>query len=107
MGWLLCRLRSGQERLPLPVDVGEAMVGWLRKGRPHCECTKVFTRVRAPHRGLTSGGVSAIVRAACARPGLPEVNAHRLRHTAATEMLRAGARLAEAGQDIARGHAED
>jgi site-specific recombinase XerD len=87
-----------QERLPLPVDVGEAMVGWLRKSRPHCECTKVFTRVRAPHRGLTSGGVSAIVRAACARAGLPEVNAHRLRHTAATEMLRAGAGLAEVGQ---------
>lgn len=87
-----------QERLPLPVDVGEAMVGWLRKGRPPCEGTTVFTRVRAPHRGLTSGGVSAIVRAACARAGLPEVNAHRLRHTAATEMLRAGAGLAEVGQ---------
>jgi integrase/recombinase XerD len=87
-----------QERLPLPVDVGEGMVGWLRKGRPHCESTQVFTRVRAPHRGLTSGGVSAIVRAACARAGLPEVNAHRLRHTAATEMLRAGAGLAEVGQ---------
>ena len=87
-----------QERLPLPVDVGEAMVGWLRKGRPHGECTKVFTRVRAPHRGLTSGGVSAIVRAACLRAGLPEVNAHRLRHTAATKMLRAGAGLAEVGQ---------
>jgi len=42
--------------------------------------------------------VSAIVRAACARTGLPEVNAHRLRHTAATEMLRAGASLMEVGQ---------
>ena len=87
-----------QERLPLPVDVGDALVGWLRRGRPYCECTKVFTRVRAPHRGLTTGGVSAIVRAACVRAGLPEVNAHRLRHTAATEMLRAGAGLAEIGQ---------
>lgn len=86
------------ERLPLPVDVGDALVGWLRRGRPRCECTNVFTRVRAPHRGLTSGGVSAIVRAACIRAGMPEVNAHRLRHTAATEMLRAGAGLAEVGQ---------
>jgi integrase/recombinase XerD len=86
------------ERLPLPVDVGEALVGWLRRGRPRCECAKVITRVRAPHRGLTSGGVSAIVRAACVRADLPEVNAHRLRHTAATEMLRAGASLAEVGQ---------
>jgi integrase/recombinase XerD len=87
-----------EERLPLPADVGDALVGWLRRGRPGCESTKVFTRVRAPHRRLTSGGVSAIVRAACTRAGLPEVNAHRLRHTAATEMLRAGAGLAEVGQ---------
>ena len=87
-----------QERLPLPTDVGEALAGWLRRGRPRCESTTVFTRVRAPHRPLTSGGVSAIVRAACGRAGLPELNAHRLRHTAATEMLRAGASLTEVGQ---------
>jgi len=87
-----------QERLPLPVDVGDAIVGWLDRGRPRCECSKVFTRVRAPHGGLTAGGVSAIVRAACARAGLPEADAHRLRHTAATQMLRAGAGLAEVGQ---------
>lgn len=87
-----------QERLPLPVDVGEAVAGWLRRGRPRCDCTKVITRVRAPHRGLSTAGVSAIVRAACDRAGLPALNAHRLRHTAATEMLRAGASLTEVGQ---------
>ena len=87
-----------EERLPLPVDVGEALAGWVRRGRPRCGCTAVFTRVRAPHRRLTSGGVSHIVRAACARAGLPAVHAHRLRHTAATEMLRAGASLPEVGQ---------
>lgn len=86
------------ERLPLPVDVGEALAGWLRRGRPRCEATTVFTRVRAPHHQLTTGGVSAIVRAACVRAGLPTVNAHRLRHTAAADMLRAGASLTEVGQ---------
>lgn len=87
-----------EERMPLPVDVGDALVGWLRRGRPDCEYANLITRVRAPHRGLTSGGVSAIVRAACVRAGLAEVTAHRLRHTAATEMLRAGAGLVEVGQ---------
>jgi integrase/recombinase XerD len=87
-----------EEQLPLPVDVGDALVGWLHRGRPRCESSKVITTVRAPQRGLTSGGVSAIVRAACARAGLPEVGAHRLRHSAATQMLRAGAGLAEVGQ---------
>jgi site-specific recombinase XerD len=42
--------------------------------------------------------VAWVVRAACDRAGLPRVGAHRLRHTAATEMLRAGASLAEIGQ---------
>jgi len=87
-----------EERLPLPADVGEALAWWLRRGRPRCQCATVFTRVRAPHRPLTSGGVSAIVRAACGRAGLPELNAHRLRHTAATELLRAGASLGDVGQ---------
>jgi integrase len=86
------------ERLPLPADVGEALAGWLQRGRPRCESTAVFTRLRAPHWPLTSGGVSNIVRAACLRAGLPPMHAHRLRHTAATEMLRAGASLPEVGQ---------
>ena len=87
-----------EERLPLPADVGEAIAGWLQRGRPRCTAREVFTRVRAPHQRLTPGGVSAIVRAACVRAGVAEVNAHRLRHTAATEMLRAGAGLDEIGQ---------
>ena len=35
---------------------------------------------------------------ACQRAGLPRLGAHRLRHTLATDMLRAGAPLAEVGQ---------
>jgi integrase/recombinase XerD len=58
----------------------------------------VFTRVRAPLQGLSPGGVSAIVQHACKRAGVPVVGAHRLRHTAATEMLRAGGSLEEVGQ---------
>ena len=87
-----------QERLPLPVDVGEALAGWLVHGRPRCECVFVFTRVRAPLDRLSPGGVSAIVQRACRRAGLTVVGAHRLRHTAATEMLRAGGSLTEVGQ---------
>lgn len=87
-----------EDRLPLPVDVGEAIVGWLRRGRPQCADRSLFTRVRAPQQRLSSGGVSAIVRRACERAGLPLAGAHRLRHTAATGMLRAGGSLAEVGQ---------
>lgn len=87
------------ERLPLPADVGEAIVTYLRGGRPASAIGRaVFIRVKAPHRGLTSGGVSQVVGEAARRAGLGLLHAHRLRHTAATEMLRAGGSLAEIGQ---------
>lgn len=89
---------SRQEQLPLPVDVGEALADWLRNGRPRCEHQLVFTRVRAPHTGLSTTGIAAIVHAACKRAGLPKTGPHRLRHTAATQMLRAGASLSDVGQ---------
>ena len=89
---------SRQERLPLPADVGEALAGWLRRGRPRCESAFVFVRMRAPHDGLSPTAVTGIVRRACERAGLPVVGAHRLRHTAATEMLRAGVSLSDVGQ---------
>jgi integrase/recombinase XerD len=89
---------SRQERLPLPADVGEALAGWLARGRPRCGSVFVFTRLRAPHGGLSAGAVSQIVRRACQRAVLPVIGAHRLRHTAATEMLRAGGSLTEVGQ---------
>ena len=88
------------ERLPLPADAGEAVADYLRDGRPEAfEGTRrVFLRIPAPHRGLTTGGVTMAVLAAAQRAGLGTVHAHRLRHTAATGMLRAGASLPEVGQ---------
>jgi integrase/recombinase XerD len=87
------------ERLPLPRDVGEAIVAYLRHGRPDTALDRaVFVRVKAPHRGLTTGGVTQVVVSAGRRAGLGQIHAHRLRHTAATEMLRAGAPLSEIGQ---------
>ncbi|SRR6266568_2545359 len=86
------------ERLPLPVDVGRAVAAYLRRGRPAAQSRSLFVRLPAPHRALTSGGVTAIVVRAAHKAGLPPMAAHRLRHTAATEMLRAGAPLSEIGQ---------
>ncbi len=87
------------ERLPLPVDVGEAIVAYLRDGRPATALDRsLIVRVRAPHHGLTTGGITQIVFAAAARAGLGPLHSHRLRHTAATQMLRAGASLEEVGQ---------
>jgi integrase/recombinase XerD len=86
------------DQLPLPVDVGEAIAGYLRRGRPRTAAREVFLRVRPPRAGLTRSGVTNIVLDAARRAGLGAVRAHRLRHTAAGDMLRAGAPLAEIGQ---------
>jgi len=87
------------DRLPLPADVGEAIVAWLCRGRPGGTGTAaVFVRMRAPHGPLASTGVSAVVHRAAARAGIEPIGAHRLRHTAGTRILQAGGSLAEVGQ---------
>jgi site-specific recombinase XerD len=88
------------ERLPLPSDAGEAIAGYLAGGRPQpADGTRqVFLRLKAPHRELTGGGVTQAVFAAGQRAGIGAVYAHRLRHSAATGMLAAGAPLTEIGQ---------
>jgi site-specific recombinase XerD len=87
------------DRLPLPVDVGDAIARYLERGRPLSAVDRaVFVRAVAPHRALTAVAVSHAVKCAAVRAGLGAVGAHRLRHTAATEMLRAGASLPAVGQ---------
>jgi integrase len=98
-GQIVIRGKGGRdEPLPLPADVGEAIVAYLRRGRPATIRREVFVTSRAPTRGLTRGAVSEIVRHACRRAGIPEVGAHRLRHMAACAMVRADVPLAEIGQ---------
>jgi integrase/recombinase XerD len=98
-GELLIRSKGGRlDRLPLPPDVGEALVGYLRNGRPPTESRLVFITHCAPHRGVGRNAASHAVQRACARVGIPAARAHRLRHALATEMLRRGATLPEIGQ---------
>jgi integrase len=88
------------DRLPLPCDVGDAIAGYLRRGRPAMAGAgrAVFMTVTAPVRGLSRGSVSLIVRRACVRAGIQPVGAHRLRHTAACAMVRQKVPLGEIGQ---------
>ena len=86
------------ERLPLPVDVGEAIVEYLLDGRPLAPDRILFRRVRAPAGPVSPGAVKAVVRRGCVRAGMAPVGSHRLRHTVATQMLAAGAGLGEIGQ---------
>ena len=85
--------------LPLPQDVGDALLRYL-ECRPNIDTDHVFIRSIAPYGPFASGdGVSSVVKHALRRANIdsPAKGAHLLRHTAATEMLRNGVPLDQAG----------
>jgi integrase/recombinase XerD len=87
-------------RLPLPQEVGDAIMAYLEHGRPPVDVTRVFLRTQAPVRPLAdSAVVSGIVARAIRRAGVTARfrGAHVLRHSAATQMLRQGASLDDIG----------
>lgn len=89
------------EPLPLPHDVGEALVDYLRYVRPQCETRRVFVRLHAPRRGFASScAIDDIVDRALTRAGLAPAfkGAHLLRHSLATRLLKHGASLGEIGE---------
>jgi site-specific recombinase XerD len=97
-GEIVVRGKGTEGVLPLPQDVGDALVDYLKVGRPTSTSRKVFLAMNAPRRELTASAVRHVVRGACQRAGLPPIGSHRLRHSAATLMLRRGASLPEVGQ---------
>jgi site-specific recombinase XerD len=93
-----------ESRLPLPHDVGKVVAAYLHHGRPRAVTRRVFLRNRAPYQGLTSSGVTGVVRRALRRAGIMFGGAHVLRHTAATQMLRRGASLSEIAHVLRHRH---
>ncbi|MFN0096075.1 MAG: tyrosine-type recombinase/integrase [Dehalococcoidia bacterium] len=86
-------------RLPLPQDVGDALLEYLRAGRPMVDSEFVFFRSTAPFEpfALRPAGkaVGHIARAALKRADVhpPTRGAHIFRHTAACQLLREGVSL--------------
>lgn len=97
------------DELPLPKDVGKAIVAYLRKGRPQTQERRIFVRHRQPVGAVLSGSaIGAIIRRAFKRTGLkvPSNGTHILRHTVATHMVQQGISIKEVA-DILRHHSID
>ena len=97
-GTVVLRRKGGRsEELPLPVDVGQALVDYLQR-RPRGNGVRaVFVSVPAPRRPMTRAAVTHVARRRCAAAGVSWGGAHRLRHTLASDLLAAGVSLAQIG----------
>jgi integrase/recombinase XerD len=95
-------LRPGKthraRRVPLPHDVGQAIVTYLQNGRPPSASRQVFVQSRAPFRALTGAAVWSVVRHAFTRTEIvvpPGVASHIFRHTVASQMVNRGVSFKE------------
>lgn len=95
-----------EARLPLPQDVGRAVAAYLQRGRPRTSTRSLFVRSRAPYTRIRPGAVSHLAQTALRRAGIAAGGSHLLRHTAATELLRAGASLPEIAHVLRHRHVD-
>ena len=99
VGELVVRGKAGrQDRLPLPAEVGDALVAYLSRGRNPAGARHLFLTCRAPRGPIRADLVGDVVERACKRAGLSRVGPHRLRHALAGELLAHGAGLAAISQ---------
>lgn len=94
------------DRLPITVEIGDALSRYLREERGPATCRTLFVAHRAPHRPFKDGQiVNAILKDALSatgqKPVTPYVGSHLLRHSLATQLVNAGASLDEVG-DVLR-----
>ncbi len=89
--------RGGAQRLPLQFEVGEAILNYLKAGRPACSCRNLFITSSTPYRELSVGTLYTILRRRIQMLGIrsPQTGARGFRHACATQLLRKGCSLPE------------
>jgi integrase/recombinase XerD len=93
--WKNDRLRVPERKaghstaFPLSAVVGEAILGYLRHGRPETSDRHVFFRAVAPRRPIGAAAVSAIARTYLLKAGVqaPRPGSHTLRHSAVQRLV--------------------
>jgi integrase/recombinase XerD len=94
----VCGKSRREACLPLPQDVGDALLDYLNRARPKVGYDRIFLRAFAPYRPVRA--ISTVVRLGLERAGITDAPSHGarlLRHSAATGMLRAGLTLDAVG----------
>jgi site-specific recombinase XerD len=88
---------GGTQRFPLQYEVGDAILQYLKNGRPACESRSLFVTVHTPYRTIPVGALLTLVRRRAGALGItsPQPGPRGLRHSCATQLLQKGHSLAE------------
>jgi len=91
--------RGGVQRYPLLRNVGDALLEYLRKGRPRCDCRHLFVTLNPPYRPVGPASLSTLTSRRMKALGIQCRRAcpHALRHARATRLLQQGASFKEIG----------
>ena len=92
------QMKTGRDiLLPLPTDVGESIINYLKNGRPVSEEKHIFLSPRYPHHPIDSEAISHMVRKIIASSGVKIGNrksgSHAMRHSMANFMINEGSCL--------------
>lgn len=101
-------LKHGEDSLlPLTIEVGQSLLGYLQNARPPCQYQEVFLTARAPYQPLqNSSTLAAIVDRHIRAAGIDShaKGAHVFRHGFATRMLQEGHSLKKVADVLGHRH---
>lgn len=99
--WVLHSKTGTRTSLPLLADVGQALLDYVRRGRPPSKEREVFLRLSAPRGAfMTNNALYCVLRRHLSRTGLRLTGRrgpHLFRHSRAASLLRAGVSLSAIG----------
>jgi integrase/recombinase XerD len=101
----ICVRRSKQRKVqtyPLTIEVGNALLRYLKEVRPRCAHREVLLTLRRPYRPVSVGALSTMTQKVQKRLGLKlkRYGPHALRHACATHLLAQGLTLKEVGDHL-------
>jgi len=87
--------RGRTQQFPLQYEVGEALIRYLQKGRPHCSCRNLIVTRSTPYRPIKSGALWSITGKRMRDLNIETqcFGAHAFRHACATQLLKKGSSL--------------